>query len=115
MRSRSTEVPTAWCSPGANAPRRNRSSLNRTPGRVDMPDVMPLIVIILIVVLVKIVASSIREKRRRAIADVAQRFGLSHSPVDGLGLVDHSFDLYNLGDGAACHEVVWGDWHGVPV
>ena len=75
----------------------------------------PLIVIALVFALVKIVAGSRREARRRALAGVAQRFGLGYSPVDGLGLVDHSFALYNLSDGAGCREVVWGDWHGVPV
>jgi hypothetical protein len=56
-----------------------------------------------------------RARRRQRLAGFAFRFGLEYSPVDRFALIDHSFDLFNMADGARCRNVVWGTWHGVPV
>ena len=56
-----------------------------------------------------------RSRRRRELFRSAARFGLDYSPTDPVGLIDHTFDLFNLGDGARCENVVMGQWHDVPV
>src|SRR5438105_10625844 len=54
-------------------------------------------------------------RRRRALFQFAFRFGLAYAPVDHLGLIDHTFDLFNLADGARCSNVMTGSWQGVPL
>jgi hypothetical protein len=54
-------------------------------------------------------------RRRRELFQFAVRFGLDYSPTDPIGLIDHTFDLFNMGDGARCENVVTGEWNGVPV
>lgn len=55
-------------------------------------------------------------RRRRAALDrVARQFGLDFAPVDLLGLIDHTFDLFNIADSARSENVVWGTWKGVEV
>ena len=54
-------------------------------------------------------------RRRRRISAFAAQMGLSFSAEDTFGLVDHAFDLFNLGDLARCRNVVWGTFEGVEV
>ena len=57
----------------------------------------------------------VSRRRRRALDRVARQFGLDFAPVDLLGLIDHTFDLFNLADSARSENVVWGTWKGVRV
>ena len=54
-------------------------------------------------------------RRRRRISAFAAQMGRSFSAEDTFGLVDHAFDLFNLGDLARCRNVVWGTFEGVEV
>lgn len=54
-------------------------------------------------------------RRRKALDRIAHQFGLQFAPVDLLGLVDHTFDLFNIADSARSENVVWGQWNGVEV
>ncbi|HEX2090381.1 MAG TPA: hypothetical protein VHI54_10715 [Actinomycetota bacterium] len=54
-------------------------------------------------------------RRRKALDRIAHQFGLQFAPVDLLGLIDHTFDLFNIADSARSENVVWGTWKGVDV
>ena len=54
-------------------------------------------------------------RRRREFLQFAGQSGLEYSPTDPIGLIDHTFDLFNLADAARCENVLWGEWNGVPV
>jgi hypothetical protein len=57
----------------------------------------------------------VRRRRRNALAVVARQFGLDYAPTDLLGLIDHTFDLFNRADSARSENVVWGPWKGLSV
>ncbi len=57
----------------------------------------------------------LRRRRRKALDRIARQFGLDFAPVDLLGLIDHSFDLFNIADSARSENVVWGTWKGIEV
>ncbi len=57
----------------------------------------------------------ISRRRRKALDRVARQFGLEFAVVDLLGLIDHTFDLFNIADSARSENVVWGNWKGVEV
>jgi hypothetical protein len=76
------------------------------------------LVVLLLAIPVLVVAvyqAAGKGRRRRELFQFAARFGLDYSPTDPVGLIDHTFDLFNLGDGARCENVVRGEWNGVPV
>jgi hypothetical protein len=62
-----------------------------------------------------IVVILLRKRRQKALDTVARQFGLDFAPVDLLGLIDHSFDLFNRADSARTRNVVWGVWGGVGI
>ena len=53
--------------------------------------------------------------RRRRFDRFAKQFALDYWPTDPFGLIDHTFDLFNLADRARCENVISGEWQGVPV
>jgi hypothetical protein len=53
--------------------------------------------------------------RRRAFASFAHDFGLDYYPTDLFALINHTFDLFNLGERARCENVLTGRWDGVDV
>lgn len=54
-------------------------------------------------------------RRRKALDRIAHQFGLQFAPVDLLGLIDHTFNLFSIADSARSENVVWGNWKGVDV
>ncbi len=57
----------------------------------------------------------VKHRRRKALSRVAHQFQLNYAPVDLLGLIDHTFDLFNVADSARSENVVWGTWKGVEI
>jgi hypothetical protein len=57
----------------------------------------------------------VSRRRRKALDRVARQFGLDFAPVDLLGLIDHTFDLFSLADSARSENVLWGTWKGLGV
>ena len=49
-----------------------------------------------------------KARRRRELFQFAVRFGLDYSPTDPVGLIDHTFDLFNLG-GLPIEMAFFGD------
>jgi hypothetical protein len=63
----------------------------------------------------RIVHRLLSRRRRKALDRIARQFGLDFAPVDLLGLIDHTFDLFNIADSARTENVVWGTWKGVEI
>lgn len=57
----------------------------------------------------------LKKKRRQALAAFAARFGLQYSAEDPFGLLEYGFRLFRLGEGRGCENVLWGDWHDMPI
>ena len=54
-------------------------------------------------------------RRLKSLDRVAGQFGLQFAPVDLLGLIDHTFDLFNIADAARSENVMWGRWKGLDI
>lgn len=56
-----------------------------------------------------------KQQRRASLASFAMQQGLAFSSEDPFGLIGYPFRLFSRGDGRGCENVVYGDWHGMPV
>lgn len=56
-----------------------------------------------------------KQQRRQALAAFAGRYGLQYSQEDPYGLIGYGFQLFQMGDGRGCENVVSGAWQGLPV
>jgi hypothetical protein len=56
-----------------------------------------------------------RQKRREGLAMFALQNKLEFSREDPFGLTDYGFNLFSLGEGRGCENVIWGDWHGLAI
>ncbi len=54
-------------------------------------------------------------RRRKALDRMARQFGLHFAPVDLLGLIDRTFDLFNIADSPRTENVIWGTWKRVEI
>jgi hypothetical protein len=80
---------------------------------------VPVALLLLGLVVVAVVAYfswQAKQRRRSALATFAAAHGLTFSPVDTGALErSYAFDLFSLGDGRGCENVISGAWQGVPM
>lgn len=80
---------------------------------------MQVLVIILIVLVVGAAAYGsyyVRKKRREETLALAARLGLQYSAGDPFAIDDAMpHQLFSLGDGRGCENVMWGTWNEMPV
>jgi hypothetical protein len=120
-RSTATAPREVWCSEsradGAGPIATTQGAAQGDRGAADRTVVKALLLLLLALPPLAVAAyqAAGKARRRRELFQFALRFGLDYSPTDPVGLIDHTFDLFNLGDGARCENVVSGKWNGVPV
>ena len=57
----------------------------------------------------------LKQQRIKALAQSAQRLGLSFSAADTVGCLGFPFALLQKGDGRGTENVMWGTWQGIPL